>query len=406
MTRIPLFFFLALMLGFISCQKEPKAVVKPPISVESVAEIAEMNQTLGWKIFNQEQASKPGENILISPFSIQTALNMAINGAKGKTLLEILELMGRPDYPISDLNRLHNDLTTLLCEQSGHPTLTVANRFFYDNDRVSVKTPFLDAISSYGCGSENVNFDADQAAVDHINAWVKTSTNGKIDKILKTIIPLDVAFLINALHFKADWAIGFSPESTHLYSFTKSDGSETQVEFVNADRVFSFSQTAKYNLVDIPFKDSTFSLSFIQAAQTNTETDWHSSIRPEDFITLYENTHTERAIVYFPKLKLSYENDLIKSLEALGIYDAFSPNAADFTNLGTAISNIFIRQLKHKVVLDVDEKGAEGAAVTSIGFAMDSAPPSFRFDHPFVLVLRHIPTNTMIFTGFVADPSL
>lgn len=406
MTRIPLFFFLALMLGFISCQKEPKAVVKPPISVESVAEIADMNQTLGWKIFNQEQASKPGENILISPFSIQTALNMAINGAKGKTLLEILELMGRPDYPISDLNRLHNDLTTLLCEQSGHPTLTVANRFFYDNDRVSVKTPFLDAISSYGCGSENVNFDAEQPALNRINAWVKTTTNGKIDKILEEISNLDVAFLINALHFKADWAIGFSSELTRPNPFTKSDGSEVQAEYVNADRNFSFCQTAKYNLVDIPFKDSTFSLSFIQAAEANTEANWHTTINPEIFKALFTNIQTDRAIVYFPKLKLSYDNDLIASLEALGVKYAFSPNTADFTNLGTAMSNIFIRQLKHKVVLDVDEKGAEGAAVTSIGFAMDSAPPSFRFDHPFVLVLRHIPTNTMIFTGFVADPSL
>ncbi|MBK6996406.1 MAG: serpin family protein [Lewinellaceae bacterium] len=301
---------------------------------------------------------------------------------------------------------MHNDLITLLCEQSGHSTLTVANRFFYDKDRVNIKTPFLEAISSYGCGAENVDFDAEQAAVNRINAWVKTSTHGKIDNILNNISPLDVSFLINALHFKADWAIGFSPGLTRSYPFTIGDGSIKQVEFVNADRVFNFSQTAKYNLVDIPFKDSTFSLSFIQASQTNTEADWHSAIRPEDYINLFENTQNERAIVYFPKLKLSYENDLIKSLELLGVNDAFSPNAADFTNLGTASKNIFIRQFKHKVVLEVDEKGAEGAAVTSIGFGIDSLPPSFWFDHPFVLVLRHIPTNTMIFTGYIADPSI
>ncbi|MDO8366430.1 MAG: serpin family protein [Saprospiraceae bacterium] len=406
MIRFPISIILVLILGFIACQKEPKVVEKAPISAESVAEIAEMNQALGWKIFNQEQINKPGENILISPFSIQTALNMATNGAKGNTLQEILELMDRPDYPISDLNRLHNDLTTLLCQQSGHPTLTVANRFFYDKNRATIKSPFLDAISSYGCGSENLDFDGEQAAVDHINAWVKTSTLGKIDKILNNISVLDVAFLISALHFKADWAIGFSSELTHLHPFTKADGAIKQVEFVNADRVFSFSQTAKYNLVDIPFKDSTFSLSFIQAAEGNAETNWHSTVNPETFKSLFANIQSERAIVYFPKLKLSYENDLIKSLELLGVNDAFSPDAADFTDLGTALSNIFIRQLKHKVVLEVDEKGAEGAAVTSIGFGIDSLPPSFLFNHPFVLVLRHIPTNTMIFTGYVADPSI
>jgi serpin B len=406
MIRLPFIILFAFTIYLIACQKEPKVVEKAPISVESVAEIAEMNQALGWKIFNQEQINKPGENILISPFSIQTALNMATNGAKGNTLQEILELMDRPDYPISDLNRLHNDLTTLLCEQSGHPTFNVVNRFFYDKNRVNIKTPFLDAISSYGCGAENLDFDADQAAVNRINAWVKTSTQGKIDKILNNISALDVAFLINALHFKADWAIGFSPGLTRPNSFTKADGAIKQVEFVNADRVFSFSQTAKYNLVDIPFKDSTFSISFIQASEGNAETNWHFTVNPATYKSLFANIQSERAFVNFPKLKLSYENDLIKSLELLGLKDAFSPNAADFTNLGTASNNIFISQLKHKVVLEVDEKGAEGAAVTSIGFGHDSAPPSFLFNRPFVLVLRHIPTNTMIFTGYIADPSI
>lgn len=86
----------------------------------------------------------------------------------------------------------------------------------------------------------------------------------------------------------------------------------------------------------------------------------------------------------------------------LGVKDAFSESAADFTNMGTS----FINQIKHKAVLEVDEKGAEGAAVTSIGFALTSVPLVFRFDRPFVVVLRYIPTNALLFTGYVADPAL
>jgi serine protease inhibitor len=75
--------------------------------------------------------------------------------------------------------------------------------------------------------------------------------------------------------------------------------------------------------------------------------------------------------------------------------------------LGTPLigPTIYINTIKHKSVLKVDENGAEGAAVTSIGFATTSAPPSFRFDKPFVIILRHIPTNAMVFTGLVKDPS-
>jgi serine protease inhibitor len=110
-------------------------------------------------------------------------------------------------------------------------------------------------------------------------------------------------------------------------------------------------------------------------------------------------------MVFFPKLKLTYDNDLINTLKTLGVQDAFSAQLADFTDLGTASNNIFINQIKHKAVLEIDEKGAEGAAVTSIGFGVTSAPPTFWFNRPFVLVLRHIPTNTLIFTGYVANPA-
>lgn len=397
----------ALLAAFAACKKENTVPPQDPIPVDKVEKLASMNQELGWDLFKQEQLAKPGQNVLISPFSIQTALTMATNGAKGNTLGEILGVMGCDNCSVSDLNALHRDLTTLLTKQSGHPSVTVSNRYFYDDKRINVKAPFLSALSTYyDSGADNLNFSDEQAALDQINGWVKTSTKGKIEKILDRITVYDVAFLINALHFKADWATGFSSELTATGPFTKADGSVAQVDFVNADRNFTFAQSAQHNLVDIPFKDSTFSFSLIQPSQTNTATDWHLNITPEIWNNLYANAQYNRAEVRFPKLKLAYDNDIIQSLKNLGMLAAFSDRDADFSAMGTAAQNIFINQIKHKTVLEVDEKGAEGAAVTSIGFAITSAPPTFRFNRPFVLVLRHIPTNTMLFTGFVADPSL
>lgn len=401
---LPALLLLAVLSG---CIKETASTTpKDPVPVESVEKLADMNQALGWKIFKQELLKKPGENVLISPFSIQTALNMANNGAQGNTLDEILTLMDCKDCAVADINARAADLATLLTEQSGQAKLTVANGFFFDQKRINVKTPFLDALGThYACAAENLNFDAEQAALDKINGWVNTSTKGKIDKILDQISPLDVAFLINALHFKADWATGFAPQLTQKKPFKKSDGTQVLVDLVQADRNFSFAQTPGFSLVDIPFKDSIFSLSLIQPSATNLDAQWHTNITPASWKAMYDGARYTRAIVYFPRLKLKYENDLIKSLQLLGVKDAFSEQAADFKTMGTAVKNIFINQIKHKTVLEIDEKGAEGAAVTSIGFGITSVPPTFRYDSPFVLVLRHIPTNTMIFTGYVADPT-
>ncbi|MFN0016084.1 MAG: serpin family protein [Saprospiraceae bacterium] len=401
----PLFLIpFALLLGVVSCKKE--SVTQGPVPVDKVEKLAAMNQTIGWDLFKQEQLAKPGQNVLISPYSIQTALTMATNGAKGATLAEILDVLGCGNCSVNDLNTLHRDLNTLLTKQSGHPSVTVANRYFYDDKRIAVRSPFLEVLSDfYDSGSDKMNFSDEQAALNQINGWVKTNTKGKIDKILERITDYDVAFLINALHFRADWSTGFSPQLTNQHNFTKSDGSVAQVDYVNADRQFTFSQSPQFNLVDIPFRDSTYSLSFIQPSATNNAADWHLNITPQAWIDLYKTAQYDRAMVYFPKLKLAYDNDIIQSLKNLGMTTAFSDRDADFTAMGTASQNIFINQIKHKAVLEVDEKGAEGAAVTSIGFGITSVPPTFWFNRPFVLVLRHVPTNTMLFTGFVADPA-
>ncbi|MBK8545965.1 MAG: hypothetical protein IPL63_00790 [Saprospiraceae bacterium] len=110
----------------------------------------------------------------------------------------------------------------------------------------------------------------------------------------------------------------------------------------------------------------------------------------------------DRAFVAFPKMKLEYKTGLIPSLQNLGMLEAFKPYTADFSTMGTSsLGNVYISQVEHKAVLEMDEQGAEGAAVTSIGFSVTSAPPSLIFDHPYFLVLKHISTGNIIFMGYV-----
>ncbi len=365
-----------------------------------------MSQSLAWDLFAQEKLAKPGENVLLSPFSIHTALLQAINGARGNTRDELFKALHCQGCLIDEINPLQKDLTTLLTQQSGQPQVTVANHFFYDASRMTVKGPFLETLHTYyNCESSDLPFDDIQNALSQINGWVKDHTQNKIDGILDKIAQEDVAFLINALHFKADWATGFDEEQTVQLPFTKEDGQQVTASFVNADRNFNFVQSEDYRLVDIPFQDSTYSFSLVQPVASNQATDWHANLDAAVYQNLLDQMVFDRAMVFFPRLKLAYKNDLIQSLKNLGVQDAFSDRNADFTLMGTASQNIFINQIKHKAILEVDEHGAEGAAVTSIGFGITSAPPLFKYDRPFVLVLRHIPTNTPMFIGYVADPT-
>lgn len=391
---------------FFACKKVDDPIVKVP--VEDVQKVADMNNGLGWDLFLQMAKSASDSNLLISPLSVHTALSMALNAAESKTFEEMSEVMHCKGCDETDINEQNAKLRILMEQQSGKASLTSANAFFFDNQRIATKQDFLNTINTH-YGAESVHYDFNQgSSKDNINAWVKAKTNGKIDKIVESIGPLDLAFLINALHFKAGWEHGFEPDMIFDADFTRNDGSTVVVPYVTGDRLTSFIQTADFNLVDFPFTDSTYSLSFVQAKGPQTlSNDWIQQITWEQVKTAWAEMQFDRAFTSFPKLNLAYTAELKYPLTALGMIQAFLPEAAQFGRLGTALigPGIYVSTVKHKSVLKVDENGAEGAAVTAVGFSTTSAPPSFRFDKPFVVILRHIPTNAMVFTGLVKDPS-
>lgn len=398
---------LALALFFAACGKD-STIIDPPADAALAQKAADRNAEMGWRLFHKERQLNSGQNVLISPYSIQTAMQMASNGAKQLTLEELMVFLrcgGECDT--DSLNADYQALRYWLEKKSGHPQVTSANGFFYDPLRVNVNPGFININqSAYACQEKPLNFNNEPVALSFINDWVKESTNNKIDKIIERITSDDVAFLINAIHFKADWATGFVQQLTFEEPFTRADGSTVMANYVNADRNFTFSITPQFQLVDIPFKDSTYSMSLIQPGLSNTDADWPSALNTNVWKALYDGAQYDRAITTFPRMKLEYKNDLIPAMKALGLNEPFSDNRADFSLLGTSTNggNIFISQVQHKTVLEVDEKGAEGAAVTAVGFSQTSLPPVFRFNKPYVLVLRHIPTNTMMFVGYVEKP--
>lgn len=394
---------LSAALMFASCNEteEPNITDNNNIKVTSTQDLANANEIFGWNLLKAETDQKKDENVIISPLSVQLALYMATNGANGITENEMLEMLQCKNCDIKSINEQAQLWIQLLSKESGHPTLSISNGFFYDDKRLKILGPgFKNDLAAYDCSFEKSDFSNVSGSLKLINDWVKDKTNGKIDQILDNIYDEDIAFLINALYFKADWSKGFNQDWTQESEFYTSSGFKKKHYFVADDRSVPFFQDTNIKVVDIPFSDSTFSLTLIREENaTETFTDHR-------YKELIKKVKYERALISFPKLKGSYENDIIKSLQSLGMKKAFDPSAADFTSIGAASERIFINQIKHKVKLDIDEKGVEGAAVTSIGFGVNSAPPYLKYDKPFYIVLRHINTNTMIFVGKINDPSL
>ena len=89
--------------------------------------------------------------------------------------------------------------------------------------------------------------------------------------------------------------------------------------------------------------------------------------------------------------------------------NAFDPMTADFSGMTQATEPFWIGDLLQEAYVKVDEEGTEAAAVSSLWFCtglVSTRPsiPVFRADHPFLFLIRHNPSGSILFIGRVNNP--
>jgi len=110
-----------------------------------------------------------------------------------------------------------------------------------------------------------------------------------------------------------------------------------------------------------------------------------------------------------PRFKIDSRFDLIADLAAMGMLDMAS-TSADFSRI-TDSEALWLDEVTHQAIIDVDEEGATAAAATMIrGAPLDASvtPPPIvvRFDRPFLFLLRENRSGAVLIAGWVEDPSL
>lgn len=213
-------------------------------------------------------------------------------------------------------------------------------------------------------------------------------------------------FLVNALYFIGDWAQPFPADLTSDRDFTLSDGNSIQVPTMFQDDQFRFLQNEAFSAVELDFDDPDYAMQFVLPPSEQNIANWLTQERLVNINqTISDQAALGRVIVVLPKFELHYHMQLNEVLQSLGMEIAFDPGSADFSNLGTvAYGNAYLSRVEHKTFLKIDEKGAEGAAVTSVGIGTTSAPPTIHFNRPFLIQLLHKPSRTVVFAGVVQNP--
>ncbi len=361
---------------------------------------------------------KNGENVLISPLSVLSALAMTVNGAEGDTLSQMEDVMGMTKdevnmYLYSYIKRLPQD---------DKNKLTFANAiWFKDDGNFTVKDDFLQTNADYhNADIYKAPFNDD--TLRDVNGWVNENTDGMIPEILDEIDPVSVMYLINALIFDAQWDDIYYENQVKDAEFTTEDGTVRDTELMyDSENVFLEDDNAKgfikyydytSNYTSNYTKEKTYAFVAMLPNEGVSVSEYVASLDGERVAEMLASPIKCRVNTAIPKFDTDYSVDMADVLADMGMTDAFNERKADFDGIGKYNSlfgdNLFISRVLHKTSISVGELGTKAAAVTLVDVKSGSNPPPERIetvylDRPFVYMIIDCENKVPFFIGTMMD---
>lgn len=387
--------------------------VLPAAAQDGARALTQAYNRSGHELF-QALAAAPG-NVVLSPFSIGTAMAMVLAGARGETETEMRSVL-RHTLSGEQIDAANaKTLAALLPGESANAkntnaTLLIANALMLVNPSATVADAYRDRIRKH-YGAEIIP-GADLATV---NAWVKDKTEGKIPTIIDRLNPLDSHVLLNAVYFKAPWAHAFSTSVTRDREFHLNATDKAEVPTMTQSAAFAIEKGEGYQAIRLPYARDGLSMIVVRPDDIDGIDKVIAGFDGAKLDVLMQALRAapqRMVMLSLPKFKFEFAAQLIPPFKALGMSKVFDPAVSDLsglTGLPREQAQSVISQIAHRAVIEVAEEGTEAAAATAVvvttrTMAPSQQPERFTVDRPFMFMIADDATGAILFAGRVSDP--
>ena len=350
----------------------------------------------------------PAENSTVfSPYSIERAMGMVLDGGCGTTAAELRTALKLPDGNGHGAAGLSVE-KKMLAAQNESQIIDIDNHLWVEQ-KYALLDSYKDRMKAdYSAEPTSLDFvnETDKSRIT-INQYISGKTHDKIHDILpeNSLTPLTRLVLTNAVYFKAPWAVSFSPEATKKADFITSSGT-IQVDMMHHSKEHRVYLDDSMYVIDLDFQDSPFSLMVIlpkvgedgdvAAALSRVET----GLTAESLREMRSKMLNGPVSLDMPKFKLEGGSSIRDIFARFGVRQAFAH--ADFSGM-SGVPDLYLSDVFHKAFIEVDEKGAEAAAATAAVMMKRSALPpkplEIKVDHPFLFSIIERETGTALFFG-------
>ncbi|XP_051465188.1 ovalbumin-like [Apus apus] len=385
--------------------------------------ITAANAEFSFDIYKELKVHHANDNIFCSPLSIIAALAMVYLGARGNTEYQmekvlhfdkIAGLEGTVQTKCGksvNIHLLFKELLSDITAPKSNYSLHIANRLYAEKTSPILPIYLKCVKKLYRAGVETVNFKtAPDQARQLINSWVENQTNGQIQDFLEPgSVDLEtVLVLVNAIYFKGIWKTAFKEEHTREVPFRVTEQESRPVQMMCQNSTFKMAVVAaeKLKILELPYTSGELSMLVLLPDDISGLEQLENKISFEKLTDWTSPNVMQKRIVkvYLPRMKIEEKYNLTSVLEALGMTDLFSPSA-NLSGISTAKS-LKISEVVHEAYMQVNEEGTEMAGASgAMGVTKQSSElQEFKADHPFLFLIRHNPTNSILFIGRYSSP--
>lgn len=348
------------------------------------------------RLFEQLKPEAKGKVLVSSPLSVYLCLALLGEGLTGNSFSQLKQVFGYKDHPQVVPGQIQQALKALTSAANSGVLVAISNSVYSAHD-YPLKAAWIETLKDvYGSHAETVNF-GDAATLPKINGRITEATHGVLKNTIQKLDSNTASVLVNTIYFKGNWAVSFDPKETKKGSFTKSDGSSIQVDFLRKNgSKFALHTGANAEYLAIPYAGE--NVFFIVELFNSKKID-NSSV--EDVLQAANNPNRFNVNIKIPKFKAESRLDLIPVLKSLGVSGIFGASA-DFANISDA--PLMVSQVIHQAFIQVDEVGTEAAAAT-VAVMSRCMPEVFEAHTPFAFHIVDRKSQLVLFSGAVDSPS-
>lgn len=381
--------------------------LKPVVPIQltkSDLGVRDASNDFGLNTFRLLYGDGKAGDVAFSPLSLSLALAMAAEGAEGQTWQQFADVIGWDTATKEEVGAYYQKMVEGLVKADESVQFTSANSFWVRKN-LQLRSAYSSLLKDYFQAESNeVDFSL-PATLEQINKWCSDKTEGKIPEMLSELDPDTALMLINALLFKAPWALTWDIEKDR--NFTAASGTKVKKDYLYVkDQQLTYGDFGDFELVRAPYGNTAYQMDIILPKEGKTLTEILPQVESE--AVNYSLKPTE-VTLHLPKWSTDYSTGdaLIPALKAQDLTLPFDRQKADFS--GISEQPLYINLIQQKVKIDVTEKGTEFAAVTVVGFLDNSVGPvtypkvTVDVNRPFAYTIRETTSGTILLLGTLSN---